>query len=1042
MKTRISLILLLSVLVSSADDWPTFRGNSQRTAISGESIEFPLHAAWVHTPASPPARAWTEPKTRNIAADANNLISTLDYDKAFHAIAAKRKVYYASSATDSVYCLNADGSLDWVFNTEGPVRLAPVYGDGRIFVGSDDGHVYCLDADVGDLKWACRVTPEDRRIPGNGRIISQSPVRGGLVVEDGLVYYAAGVFPSHGAYLGAIDASTGKRQWSTNIGVSPQGYLLTSEENLFVPTGRTPFQAYSRKDGQNSLKLGRSTSWGKRLHGGCFGTVVEGCLVSGPSEDGHVDLFKKDKSVMRMPALQLTVDGNTAYRLTKGELLARDWRKMTSCTNRLEEIKGFHWDQKMDRPRCLVKTKNHLVVGGPEWIGAFALETGKAAWKAELAGTVESMAVSDGRLYASADNGRIHCFAPGKGGSTKHVSLVSSPDATSEQLPPALGAAARTHMGYILVLGIESGQTLAALAMAGNCRVVGRDPDPTRVDAVRKYLMKQGLYGTRVAVHQGSIEQLPYTDYFANIVTSERDVIATPRDELLRVLRPHGGVLLLRSSDSEAIAELAASFPGACTSGEGKHAAILWRRPALDGEGEWTHFYADPANTACSKDKLISHPMKLQWFGRPGPDRMTDRHNKTSAPLYKNGRMIVPGLNYFAGVDAYNGTVLWEKEIPNSVRIGAMGNSGNLALDDDALYIATGGECLRIDPQSGEELGRLSAASLLGDEGSEWTYLAKVGALVYGSVSGEKSLLRREIRGRAAIWRGDAPMIVCSDKLFAADVASRKLRWQYAPEGGVILTPTVAIAHGRIYFVQSDNPASREVGNSQVALRPLLQAASIVALDATTGRLAWRQPVNLQTMTDVIYISVGEDALIVTGSHYRKVSAKELRGRAKPDQPFRTRYEVFAYNSEDGSKLWSRLFVPNRDHELGGAHGISIQHPSIVGDRAYGPGFTFDLRSGADVDGWKWQVGQKCGTVSTSAEYAFSRFSNAKLCYVFNLKTGKNGPLSKASRPGCWINIIPAGGLALVPEASAGCTCEYSVQASMAFLPDTGATHK
>ena len=190
MKTRISLILLLSVLVSSADDWPTFRGNSQRTAISGESIEFPLHAAWVHTPASPPARAWTEPKTRNIAADANNLISTLDYDKAFHAIAAKRKVYYASSATDSVYCLNADGSLDWVFNTEGPVRLAPVYGDGKIFVGSDDGHVYCLDADVGDLKWACRVTPEDRRIPGNGRIISQSPVRGGLVVEDGLVFSA------------------------------------------------------------------------------------------------------------------------------------------------------------------------------------------------------------------------------------------------------------------------------------------------------------------------------------------------------------------------------------------------------------------------------------------------------------------------------------------------------------------------------------------------------------------------------------------------------------------------------------------------------------------------------------------------------------------------------------------------------------------------------------------------------------------------------------------------------------------------------------
>jgi len=1039
MTTRICLILILTALVSSADDWPAFRGNSRRTAITGETLAFPLHATWVHTPAAPPSRAWTEPKTRNISADARDLISTLDYDKAFHAIAAQGKVYYASSATDAVYCLSAAGDLVWVFTTEGPVRFAPVYSDGHIFAGSDDGHIYCMAADTGTLKWSCRVTPEDRRIPGNGRIISQSPVRGGLVVEDGLVYYAAGVFPSHGAYLGAIDAATGKQQWSTDIGVSPQGYLLTSGDSLFVPTGRTPFQAYSRKDGQNSLKLGRSTSWGKRLHGGCFGTVVEGHLVSGPSEDSQIDLFKADTSVMRMPALQLAVDGTDAYLLTTTELSARDWETMSSGKKRRGDPGGARWKQKVEEPRCLVKTGNHLIVGGTEWIGAFELKTGDETWRTELAGTVESIAVSDGRLYASTDDGRIHCFTPGQNGSTKYVSLAGAPKGSAKQLPAELEAAARAGKGYILVLGLESGQTLAALARAGSCRVVGRDPDPKRVDAARTYLMKQGLYGTRVAVHQGSIEKLPYTDYVANIVTSERDGIATSRDELLRVVRPHGGILFLQSPDSTAITKLAATLPGVRTSRAGKRSTLHWKRPKLEGEGEWTHFYADPANTACSGDRLMSHPMKLQWFGKPGPDRMTDRHNKTSAPLYKNGRMIVPGLNYFAGVDAYNGTVLWEKEIPNSVRIGAMGSSGNLALDDDALYIATDGECLRIDPQSGKALGRLSAATLLGNENAEWAYLAKVGGLVYGSASRTKSLLRREVRGRAAIWRGDAPMIVCSDTLFAADTASRKLRWKYAPVSGVILTPTIAIAHGRIYFVQSDNPATSDVNNGQVALRPLLQAASIVALDATTGELVWEQPVDLQSITDVIYISAGKDTLIVTGSHYRKVSAEELRGRVKPEQPIRTRYEVFGYDCTTGKPLWSRLFVPNRDHELGGSHGISIQHPSIVGDRAYGPGFAFDLRSGKDVDGWKWEVGQKCGTVSTSAEYAFCRFSNEKLCYVFDLKTGENGPLSKASRPGCWINIIPAGGLVLVPEASAGCTCEYSIQASMAFLPGRNA---
>ena len=38
-------------------------------------------------------------------------------------------------------------------------------------------------------------------------------------------------------------------------------------------------------------------------------------------------------------------------------------------------------------------------------------------------------------------------------------------------------------------------------------------------------------------------------------------------------------------------------------------------------------------------------------------------------------------------------------------------------------------------------------------------------------------------------------------------------------------------------------------------------------------------------------------------------------------------------------------------------------------------------------------------------------------------------------RPGCWINIVPAAGLILIPEASASCVCNYPLQTSMAFLP-------
>ena len=69
-----------------------------------------------------------------------------------------------------MYCLDAaTGKVRWRFFTEGPVRLAPTVSDGKVYVGSDDGR----------LVWKYRADPESNLIPGNGRVISSSPVRTG-----------------------------------------------------------------------------------------------------------------------------------------------------------------------------------------------------------------------------------------------------------------------------------------------------------------------------------------------------------------------------------------------------------------------------------------------------------------------------------------------------------------------------------------------------------------------------------------------------------------------------------------------------------------------------------------------------------------------------------------------------------------------------------------------------------------------------------------------------------------------------------------------
>ena len=66
-------------------------------------------------------------------------------------------MFVPSMVTDSVTALDtATGGERWRFFAGGPVRFAPVAWEGRVYFVSDDGHLYCLDADDGSLRWKFR----------------------------------------------------------------------------------------------------------------------------------------------------------------------------------------------------------------------------------------------------------------------------------------------------------------------------------------------------------------------------------------------------------------------------------------------------------------------------------------------------------------------------------------------------------------------------------------------------------------------------------------------------------------------------------------------------------------------------------------------------------------------------------------------------------------------------------------------------------------------------------------------------------------------
>jgi outer membrane protein assembly factor BamB len=69
------------------------------------------------------------------------------------AAVANGKVYIGSN-DKNLYCLDAyTGAKIWNFTTEYKLRSSPAIDNGKVFIGPDDGYIYCLNADNGSQIW-------------------------------------------------------------------------------------------------------------------------------------------------------------------------------------------------------------------------------------------------------------------------------------------------------------------------------------------------------------------------------------------------------------------------------------------------------------------------------------------------------------------------------------------------------------------------------------------------------------------------------------------------------------------------------------------------------------------------------------------------------------------------------------------------------------------------------------------------------------------------------------------------------------------------
>ncbi|NQT17414.1 MAG: PQQ-binding-like beta-propeller repeat protein, partial [Planctomycetes bacterium] len=501
--------LTFSIAPAAADGWPTYRHDIARSGVSSETMPVPLIESWVYRSAHAPRPAWDDPPAKPLGGKGFRELRRMHFDDVFQVVAADGAVYFGSSVDNKVYSLDAaTGAVRWTCFTGGPIRLAPTVAGGRVFVGSDDGHAYCLDASDGSIVWQRRAAPEDRRVLGHGKMISLWPSRTGVLVDDGVAYFGAGIFPGEGVFLHAVDAADGSQIWlSDGCGeppqsrVSPQGYLLASKTRLFAPMGRVSPAAFDRGSG----RLLHETYFGHHV-GGAYALLAGDEIYTGTEEIAAYN-SETQAVVANFAGQKMVVSGETAYLAGPQQLVALD-----------RKTRSPRWKTDCPCNQELILAGKLLFAGGDGKVVAVDAESGRLLWTGDVEGTAKGLAVAEGRLLVSTDRGRIHAFGPA--GAPQHGPMEATVDDDpyrDSPLGPMFERAAQSILeksqvrrGYALVLGCSTGQLALELAKRSELMIYVVEPNAEKAAAARRALDAAGVYGARVCVDEWPLDAVPY----------------------------------------------------------------------------------------------------------------------------------------------------------------------------------------------------------------------------------------------------------------------------------------------------------------------------------------------------------------------------------------------------------------------------------------------------------------------------------------------------------------------------------------------------
>ncbi len=1082
--TLAAWLVALSASCLLAGDWPQWRYDAGRGAASPDELPQDLHLQWVRQlpqprPAWPDSQPW------------------LQFDLSYSPVAAGKRLVVPSMITDSVTAYDTQtGQQQWRFYAGGPVRLAPILDHGKVYFGSDDGYLYCLDGSQGTLLWRTRGGPSDRKVLGNQRLISTWPVRSGPVLHGETIYFTAGIWPFMGIFVHAVDAKTGSVVW-TNSGQSstytvqphsspafagfvPRGHLTATEHGLVSPGGRTQPGCYDLQTGDF-----RYFSFGGRGSGthhvtargewffasGAAARIADGSPVGGVYPQVHDETALYSFSGGEFVAQGLNVEQQAV------ESKDRRGQTVKSRQSRLKQL----W--KLPAAdlggTLLLKAGSRFYLGGDGQVTAIEANPGdkaaKTVWQGTIEGTPWTMLAADGKLFVVTMAGRIYCFGAKRGQPKTYTQpgppKVSQP-AAADSHPWRVHAngilkVTRVTEGYCVILGLGSGRLAEGLVRGSKLQVIAVDPDAKKVDAFRRRMDAAGLYGTRITAHVGDPVEFPLPPYLASLIVSEdlrligsedlrligsedlrlivsedlrlivsedlrlivsEDLRAAGRKRAVpflraafAALRPYGGVACLQV-DAKRLqrAFKRARLAGGRLKPAGEKWSLLVREGPLSGAADWTHNYADAAQSVVSRDRRVKAPLGLLWFGGPPNDEVLPRHGHGPSPQVAGGRLLIEGGHMLRALDIYTGRLLWQRQLPDLGKFyditghhpGAGEIGGNYVSLEDAVYVVYGGAILELDPTNGETTREFKPQPGPDGQRPHWGHIAAWKDLLIVT-----STPVVPARSPASVKEMLSPVqhSSASRRLVVINRKTGDRLWDRQAKYG-FRHNNIAVGAGKVFCIDGMSQAKRETlnrrGVSLADYRPRL-----MALEVRTGKEIWSTDADV--FGTFLNYSTEHDVLLQAGSAFRD------RARDEADTG------MVAYRGADGQVIWKNLGLKH-------AGPCLLHHDTII---TQGPAYSLltgqpKIRkhplTGQPLP-WKFTRNYGCNTAVASEHLITFRSAAAGFYDLANDGgTGNFGGFKSS----CTSNLIAAGGLLNAPEYTRTCRCRYQNQTSLALVHD------